>query len=115
MVRLDLAKVLDESGRHDEARKEYEAILALQADYSPALTGLGALEAQAGRLPEAIELFRRALAVEPARDSTRFNLARVLEEQGRRDEARAEYQKVAESESAPPAIRAAARERLSRP
>src|SRR5262245_19976395 len=44
MVRLDLAKVLDEAGRHDEARREYEAIVAHQADYAPALMGLGAIE-----------------------------------------------------------------------
>jgi Flp pilus assembly protein TadD len=112
MVRLDLAKVLDEAGRRSEARQEYESILAMQRDYAPALTGLGALEARDGHLQQAAVLLRRALQLEPAHASTRFDLARVLEQQGLRDEARAEYRTLADDKAASPAVRAAARQRL---
>ena len=113
MVRLDLAKVLDEAGRRDDARKEYRTILAQQADYAPALTGLGALEARAGRLDEAVGLLRRSIDIDPSQDTTRFDLARTLEQQGRRSEAADEYRRLAEEPGTSHAVREAAAARLS--
>ena len=114
MVRLDLAKVLAEAGRNEEARVEYERILTRQPEYPAALTGLGALRAGLGQLDEAGRLLRRSLEVQPAQPDARFNLARVLEQQGRSAEATAEYQHVAEDASAAAPVRAAAREHLRR-
>jgi tetratricopeptide (TPR) repeat protein len=113
MIRLDLAKVLDEAGREDEAQREFETILKGQADYAPALTGLGALLGKRGRHADAEAMLRRSLTLEPAQDEARFALARVLEEQGRRAEAAAEYRKLADSPTTAPAVKAAARARLS--
>jgi len=113
MVRLDLAKVLAEAGRPDEARLQYEAILTIQADFAPALNGLGALEARAGRLTEAETMLRRSLEVEPRQADARFNLARVLEQLGRNVEAAAEYERVAEDPSAAAAVRVAARQHVA--
>ncbi len=110
MVRLDLAKVLDEAGKRDEASREYETILNQQPDFAPALTGLGALRARDGRFKEAEDLLRRALSRDPANDTTRFDLARVLEEEGKKAEAVAEYRALVEK--APEKIRQAARARL---
>jgi tetratricopeptide (TPR) repeat protein len=112
MVRLDLAKVLDEAGRQDEARREYETILAQQADYAPALTGLGAMLAREGQLDRAAELLGRSLAIDPSQDTGRFNLAKVYEQQGLSDEALVEYRRLADSAQASPAVRSAARERI---
>jgi protein O-GlcNAc transferase len=113
MVRLDLAKVLDEAGRRDEARREYETIISQQPDFTPALVGLGALNAKAGNLEAAADLFRCALAIDPTQADTRFNLARVLEQQKLSDEAAAEYRRLIEGESTPPAVREAAKQRLA--
>lgn len=112
MIRLDLAKVLAESGRTEEAQTEYDTILRLQPDYAPALTGAATVYAKRGDRVRAANLLQRALEIDPAQDEARFNLAQVLEQQGRPAEARAEYQRLADSAETPPDIRAAARERL---
>ncbi len=113
MVRLDLAKVLSEARRAGEAREQYDAILKIQADFAPALNGLGALDAEAGRFAEAEAWFRRSLDAEPRQADARFNLARVLERQGRVADAREEYARVASDGAAAPAVRAGARQHLA--
>jgi tetratricopeptide (TPR) repeat protein len=113
VLRLDLAKVLVEAGRLDEARAEYQAALRMQPDYAPALVGLGALLAGQGDLESAERLLRRALELDPAQAEARFDLARVLERRGRATEAAGQYRQLAESDATPPAVRRAARERLS--
>jgi choline-sulfatase len=112
IIRVDLAKVLVESGKPEEGRREYEQVLAKDARFTPALLGLGALDASAGQHERAVALFRRALEVEPANAETRFNLARALEVQGHRDEALAEYRLVAENAAAPRTVREAAALRI---
>jgi len=112
-IRLDLARVLAEAGHAAEAKAEYNAILTLQADYAPALTGLGALEAGGGDLEAAARHLRRALEIEPTQDEARFDLAEVLNRQGRREEAVAEYRRLVGAKDTGPLIRARARERLA--
>jgi arylsulfatase A-like enzyme/Flp pilus assembly protein TadD len=112
-IRLDLARVLAEAGRAAEARAEYNAILNIQADYAPALTGLGALEASGGDLEAAARHLRRALEIQPDQDEARFDLAQLLDRQGRRDEAVAEYRRLVEAKDTGSPIRARARERLT--
>jgi tetratricopeptide (TPR) repeat protein len=111
-LRLDLARVLGEAGRADEARAEYEAALAVQPDYAPALVGLGVLLAGRGDPAGAERALRRALELDPAQAEARFDLAEVLDRQGRRAEAAAEYARVRDAEGTPPAIRTRARARL---
>ena len=112
IIRVDLAKVLVEAGRPEEGRREYDGVLAKDPRFTPALTGLGALEATSGQFDRAVLLFRRALDVEPANAETRFNLARVLEAHGQRHEALAEYRRVVENTAASRAVRDAAAARL---
>ena len=69
------------------------------------------LLAERRRLDDAVREFGRALEIDPERDEARFDLAKTLEQQGKRAEAQREYEKVAVSEQAGP-IRSAARERL---
>jgi len=113
MLRLDLAKVLAEAGRAAEARTEYEAALRVQSDYLPALTGLGALEAQQGDTEGALRTLTRALELDPAADEARFNLARVLALRGEAVAARAEYQRLLGDKGTRPDIRAAAQNALA--
>jgi arylsulfatase A-like enzyme/predicted Zn-dependent protease len=114
MIRLDLAKILIEAGRREEARVEYDTILRLEPDSVPGLTGLGALLAGAGDLAGAEAVLRRALGHEPEATQARFNLAQVLERAKRPSEAAAEYRRLADDEQALPEVRAAARAHLPR-
>ena len=109
MVRLDLARVLGEAGRTDEARAEYATILKLQPDDVSALIGLAALEARTGALDEAAAGFARALAVDPRQAQARFDLAEVRRRQGRVEEAEAEFQRLIDDPQTPPGIRESAR------
>ena len=113
VIRVDLAKVLVEAGKTEEGRREYEGALAKDPRFTPALTGLGALEASVGQFDRAVVLFRRALDVD-SNPETRFNLARALEAQGQRDEALAEYRRVAGNTAASRAVREAAMSRLKK-
>jgi choline-sulfatase len=107
-IRLDLAKVLLDAGRPGDARGEYEAILRQQADYAPALAGLGALHAAEGRYDEAAALLARAIAITPSDWDSRINLAKVYERQARIGDAAAEYQRLRDDAAAPADLRAAA-------
>ncbi len=112
-IRLDLARVLAESGRKTEAAAEYDAVLRVQPDFAPALTGKGALQAELGELDAAERTLRRALELSPRQDEARFDLAQVLERRGRRQQAIAEYHRLAEAEQTSPEVRARARNRLA--
>ncbi len=54
-----------ERGQNDRARRSYEAALALRADGSEAITGLGFIEEDAGHHSVAIAHFRQALRLNP--------------------------------------------------
>lgn len=79
------------SGRFDDARAQYEAVLAADADQPDALHLLGVLNAQRGDLEAAARLIGRAVAVRPAEAMFRNNLGNVEIERGRLDEAEACY------------------------
>jgi arylsulfatase A-like enzyme/tetratricopeptide (TPR) repeat protein len=113
VIRLDLAKVLDEAGRHDEAAREYAVILAQQPQDAAALTGLGALRAKQGNLQEGIDLLRRAVAVDPANDRARFDLAQAFERLGSREAAAKEYRRLLDQAATSPEVRRAAVARLA--
>ena len=113
MLRLDLAKVLGEAGHTVEAESEYRALLGLKPDDPTALIGLGVLQAKTGASEDAARSLRRALELDPGQDGARYDLGQVLEKQGRNDEARAEYRRLVEGQKTPPAVRDAARQRLT--
>jgi tetratricopeptide (TPR) repeat protein len=113
VIRLDLAKVLDEAGRHDEAEREYAAILAQQPQDGAALTGLGALRAKQGNLREGVDLLRRAVAIDPANDTARFDLAQAFERLGSREAAAEEYRRLLDQAATSPQVRRAASARLA--
>jgi tetratricopeptide (TPR) repeat protein len=95
---LQLATIVSESGRHDEARELLEAALASfrgaygaeHIEVAIALTTLAAVEHRAGCRERAEELYREGLALResllgadhPELSATLINLARLREQQG---------------------------------
>ena len=59
----------------DAARKYYEAALAADADYGPALTGVGDLHKFAGRFAEAKPYYEKAIALEPEDENHELDFA----------------------------------------
>ena len=57
--------------QYDEAVTALEQAIRLEPDRAEAHYNLGVLLADAGRLAEAIEAFRRAVALDPANESAR--------------------------------------------
>jgi choline-sulfatase len=97
VLRLALAQALEETGRPAEAAEQYRAILTHQPENGAALAGLGAQVARQGNIAGATPLLRQALVSDPDQDKARFILAQILENEGRRAEAQAEYARVVET------------------
>jgi tetratricopeptide (TPR) repeat protein len=96
----NLGAALQEQGRLDEARKAYEAAVALRPDYAPAHNNLGvALRAQ-GRLDEAVASYRRALTLRADYSDAHFNLANALIEAGKPSEAAEHFRQSGQAEPA---------------
>jgi TolB-like protein/tetratricopeptide (TPR) repeat protein len=97
-----LGAALHEAGRASEAETAYEAAIAADAGAaSMAWTSLGTLYYETDRGLEAVEAFRKALALEPASGVVHRNLGDAFARQGRAQEARAEWREgVARSAAA---------------
>ena len=102
---------LREHLRLDDAEVHYRRALELSPETADVHTGYGVLLARRGRFEDAVAALKRALAIDPLNDEARFDLARVLEEQGNIGAARAEYERVSAAEQ-PSEVRSAARKRL---
>ncbi|HTE04814.1 MAG TPA: tetratricopeptide repeat protein [Planctomycetota bacterium] len=89
------------------------AVLALRPDDPRALSNLGFLRTEESRANEALELFRKALAVDPEAAETRLSLGMLLQKLGQADEARAEFRRVVQGGKAGPENVARARLRLA--
>jgi tetratricopeptide (TPR) repeat protein len=83
-------------GASMKAKQCFEITLQLAPDRARAMTGLGLIAQEGGDLPEAIRQYSHAVAAEPT-DSGYLLLAQALQKAGRPDEARAIYQRVAQS------------------
>jgi Flp pilus assembly protein TadD len=79
--------VLDQMGRHDEARRYYTTALKIVPDESSVLSNLGLSYALSKDLTKAEETLRRASAQKGAEQRVRQNLALVVGLQGRYAEA----------------------------
>ncbi|HLY37245.1 MAG TPA: tetratricopeptide repeat protein, partial [Candidatus Binatia bacterium] len=88
---MNLAAVLAQRGRVDDAVAHYRAAIRADPGYAFAYTSYGVLEADRGHLDEAIAAHRRALAIDPNLMEAHANLAAALEDLGRDDEAKREY------------------------
>src|SRR5262249_31929680 len=112
----NLAAVLADERRFDEALVEYHAALGCtQAKRDLALLHIhigDALKAKAkasaeGNLDKAITEYRRAAEIDPSYAWTRISLAEVLRDQGKIEEAITEYRAVLQSSHTDDEIKAA--------
>src|SRR5437899_518974 len=72
----------------------YTKLLEGDPENALRVDAVGDLLLQAGRLDEAIDRYRRSLAINPASASTHYNLGYALSARGRRDEAIAELREA---------------------
>jgi len=79
--------VLDQLGRHDEARRYYESALKIMPEEPSVLSNLGLSYVLTKELPKAEEILRRAYATGKADARVRQNLGLVVGLQGRFAEA----------------------------
>lgn len=79
--------VLDQMGRHDDARRHYANALNITPNEPSVLSNLGLSYALSKDLPRAEETLRRAAAQPTAEPKVRQNLALVIGLQGRFSEA----------------------------
>jgi choline-sulfatase len=114
-ARLFRAGLLTERGRLDEAASDYQQVIDQQPSNADAHSGYAVALAARKEPGRAIEEFQRALALRSDLDDARLALAGVLEQAGRVDEARVEYQRLAAGgRAADREMRRTAQYRLSR-
>jgi tetratricopeptide (TPR) repeat protein len=90
----DLAAVYAASGDRNRAETEFRRALELQADYFPALAGLGNLLARGGDDASAIPLLRKATQLRPRAYEGHFLLGSALNRLGQFEEARTELEQA---------------------
>ena len=90
----NLGLVLEDQGKHMEAKEHYEAALRLKADYPEAYNNLGNVLVHLNKAPEAIALYEQAIRVKPDYAEAHNNLGVALEQAGRTEEAIAQYGKA---------------------
>lgn len=78
----DLAWVLQEKGRLDEAEIMVRDALKANAKMAVAWDTLGVILMKRGQLPESVEAFQRALALSPEAPMVQFHLAVLYDRQG---------------------------------
>jgi tetratricopeptide (TPR) repeat protein len=88
-ARLKLADVLFKSGSPEEAAKEYEAILVLEAHHPQALYGMARIAQQRGDDNGAVATLRELIAHHPESTSGAGLLANILDRRGDAEEAAA--------------------------
>ncbi len=105
----NLAQVLSQSGRFDEAIAECQKALKIKPDFAAAHNNLGSAllqnkqsgdgaRGQDGAVDEAIEHYRKALQIKPDFTQAHSNLGNALLQKGQMDEAIAQFQKTLEME-----------------
>ncbi|PYR06280.1 MAG: hypothetical protein DMF99_26325 [Acidobacteria bacterium] len=112
LFRIGLARALITAGKLDEADAEVRRALELHPDSADAHAASGAVAAGRNRFDAAAAAYAQALRLRPDYDDVRLDFARTLERLGRREEAAAEYRRLASNAATPPEIRNAARQRL---
>jgi tetratricopeptide (TPR) repeat protein len=83
-ARVNLGRLLQESGRPAEAATQYRAALEIQPRHATAAFDLGTALEDLGRPAEAIVAYRRALDADDTFADAHFNLARLYEQTGKR-------------------------------
>ena len=84
---LGLARLEDRQGRLDEAQKIYQQAVAAHPQNAKALNDLGLCYARSGQLPDSLQLLDQAVRLHPDKVLYRNNIAKLLTEMDRVDEA----------------------------
>lgn len=82
---------LESEGKPDEAIKEYQKAIDLDANYCDAMDNLGQLLRRSGKLDEAVYWYKRSIGVLPGNRAAHVNLAVAYRYQGKKDAAISEY------------------------
>jgi tetratricopeptide (TPR) repeat protein len=82
-ARVNLGRLLQETGRPAEAATQYRAALEAQPRHAIAAFNLGTAFEDLGRPADAIEAYCRAIEADEAFADAHFNLARVYEQAGK--------------------------------
>jgi len=90
------ALLLAEGGRHEEAEKDWKAILRVRPEFTPAKNNLGCLAFEQGRDKEAERYFRDVLAKDPGNRDARRNLGDLCLSTGAVAEGLTLYQELVE-------------------
>lgn len=102
---LARAEAFHRNGNFAEAERAYRAILAADPQNFGALSGLAGVNAQGGRMTEALPLIERALAIDPHAVEANATYANILHALDRPDDALAVWNEVlAVAPDAPPAL-----------
>jgi tetratricopeptide (TPR) repeat protein len=91
-----LGQFLDEQGKTDAAREEFETAIRINPNEPTALNDLGVQASRAGDFDRAAELYRRAIRIDPYFGGTYYNYGNVLDRQGKPDEAERAYRRAGE-------------------
>jgi tetratricopeptide (TPR) repeat protein len=104
----NLGQIARLSDKPQIAEGYYRSALELDANYGPALFGLGAVRQQLGASTDAIDLYRRDIVVEPTNAAAHFNLGILLRLTGKIAEGDAEIARGMQLDpklTAPPSVR----------
>jgi tetratricopeptide (TPR) repeat protein len=93
-----LANVLVQQDRADEALAEFVAVLLIDPADAAAHAGIGQIHLQAGRDAAAVDALRRATDLTPANGETQYTLAVALERLGRTEEAALHFARAEEAQ-----------------
>lgn len=94
MAHNNLAALLTDAGREQEAIEHLQQALRLKADYPDAHNNLGRALHDSGRLQEAIEHYERAIELKPGFPTAHYNLGLALAQAGDLEEAIAHYRQA---------------------
>lgn len=86
-----LGQVLEAQGALPEAEATYRKALSLDSEYADALMGLAQVEARLGRGSQALAHIDAAIEIAPGRSEAHLIRGRILEVNGRTDDALAAY------------------------
>lgn len=90
----NLAAILFEAGRFDEALEAYGELLAAEPDDTAARTSVAGVLGALGRHDEAMQQLERAVELDPLNVEAYHNRAVILERRGERDAAVADYRRA---------------------
>jgi protein O-mannosyl-transferase len=86
-ARNNLAIVLVDQGKYDDAIAECKKVIELNPDSVPARTNMGLSYYQQGRLPDALSAYLDVLKIEPENSGAMASAGGILAQMGRDDEA----------------------------